>query len=256
MFIPLADLHAPLTPILREVIARTRWRRSGLVLDIACGTGLKHALFTTAVGPQGRVIGIDIDRATLRIAREQHIDAASAWIAGDALSLPIRDSCADGVACIAALGLLLDEAEALRELRRVLAPDGTVLVVTAAQCWSAVHPWPPALASVLAQAHRRALGARVSMPSSELGDPLTHSLLTAGLMGVATRAFLLEPPSADPLEAELAVAPWSLFRPCLAPYLSAADLAHTDTVAAAPEDVELVPVLLAGMGSIKSKGVT
>lgn len=251
IFHALADLHAPLDSILQEVIARVGWRGGGLVLDVACGTGLKRTMLASDLRPQGRVIGIDIDRVALRIAREQHIDTASAWVAGDAVSLPIHDSCADGVACIAALGAFADEARAMQELRRVLAPGGTALVVTAAQCWSAVHPWPPGLALVLAKAHRCALEAGFSMPSSELGDSLTHSLLTARFMGVTTRAFLLDTPIADPLEAELAVTPWSLFRPCLAPYLSAADLAQADAVAAAPEDVELVPVLLAGMGRIE-----
>lgn len=245
----LANLHAPLEPILRELTARAGWRRDGLVLDVGCGAGLKHDLLREVLEPQGRVVGIDIDRIALRKAYEQRSDAANDWIAGDAAALPVRSHCTDGAACIAVLGSLLDQAAALRELRRVLVPGGSALVVTAAQCWSAVHPWPSDIVVMLAEAYRRALDAGEPPPLSELCEPLAASLHAAQFDSLTTRVFLLDAPFTDPLEAELALAEWAFWRTYLAPYLPPASLACADTWAADPEDVRLVPVLLAAVAS-------
>jgi ubiquinone/menaquinone biosynthesis C-methylase UbiE len=62
-------------PVRRRAVARLGLGRGDTVLDIACGTGLSLALLRGAVGPGGRVVGIEqspemIERARRRVAEQ------------------------------------------------------------------------------------------------------------------------------------------------------------------------------------------
>jgi len=52
-------------------------RRGDLVVDIACGTGLNFPLLESAVGPEGRVVGVDLTDGML--ARAQERIEANGW---------------------------------------------------------------------------------------------------------------------------------------------------------------------------------
>src|ERR1700691_6656374 len=52
-------------------------RTGGTVIDLACGTGLNFPLLQQAVGPGGRIVGVDLTDAML--ARAQDRIAANGW---------------------------------------------------------------------------------------------------------------------------------------------------------------------------------
>ncbi len=57
----------------KEAVKLLNLERGDLVVDIGCGTGLNFALMQEAIGPEGRIIGIDLtdamlDQARLRVA--------------------------------------------------------------------------------------------------------------------------------------------------------------------------------------------
>jgi ubiquinone/menaquinone biosynthesis C-methylase UbiE len=52
-------------------------RRGDSVVDIACGTGLNFSLIQHAIGPEGRILGVDLTDAML--ARAQHQIATNGW---------------------------------------------------------------------------------------------------------------------------------------------------------------------------------
>src|SRR5580693_586579 len=52
-------------------------RPGGTVIDMACGTGLNFALLQQAVGPGGRIVGVDLTDAML--ARAQDRIKANGW---------------------------------------------------------------------------------------------------------------------------------------------------------------------------------
>ena len=59
----------------REAVKRLHLKRDDLVVDIGCGTGLNFPWLQKAVGPQGRIIGVDLtdamlEQARLRVAKE------------------------------------------------------------------------------------------------------------------------------------------------------------------------------------------
>ena len=123
---------------------RPRWVGLGLlaaqpgerVLEVGCGPGMALVELGRAVGPSGRVAGVDLSpamvgRAQARLARAGLSDHVVVRVA-DALRLPWPDGSFD--ALFAAFVLeLFDTPEipaALGEWRRVLRPDGRIAVVS------------------------------------------------------------------------------------------------------------------------------
>jgi ubiquinone/menaquinone biosynthesis C-methylase UbiE len=113
------------------------------VLDVACGTGVvartaADRLTAGLRGPQGEasraglaagdspVTGLDINEDILAVARRLRPDVR--WVPGDAGDLPFPAAAFDVVLCQAALMFFGDRAAALREMGRVVRPQGTIAV--------------------------------------------------------------------------------------------------------------------------------
>jgi SAM-dependent methyltransferase len=117
--VPRLDVHAC-------VAARVRDCR-GLVVDVGCGTG--RTLAHLRAGRRGRsVVGVDVSETMLRTAKAA--GRGGALVAGDGCALPFRDGTASAVLAVHVLYLLPDPTAALREMARVLAPGGPLVVVT------------------------------------------------------------------------------------------------------------------------------
>ena len=124
---PILDLvmrQTQLETYRREVIATA----SGRVLEVGVGSGLNFLLYGKQVET---VIGIDPSPRLLAIARRR-ADAASVraeLVQGSAIAIPLADSTIDTVVMTWALCSIADPLAALREIRRVLKPDGRLLFV-------------------------------------------------------------------------------------------------------------------------------
>lgn len=96
-----------------------------VVLDVACGHGNFTLELARRVGPEGLVIGVDIASAMLRRAA-RHVRAAGVenvlLVRGDALRLPLADTCITGLNCSGGLHGIPDLPVALREFARVSRP--------------------------------------------------------------------------------------------------------------------------------------
>jgi ubiquinone/menaquinone biosynthesis C-methylase UbiE len=115
-------------------------RRGERVLDVACGTGVLTRLAAERVGGGGVVAGLDINPAMLAVARSVPSSGAGMeWHEASAESLPIEDESFDVVLSSLGLQFVPDKASALREMRRVLVPDGRLAFAT-------VGPTPPLFA--------------------------------------------------------------------------------------------------------------
>jgi SAM-dependent methyltransferase len=75
-------------------------------------------------GDGGSVVGLDLNEAMLTVARRLRPDLE--WRQGDASELPFPDGSFDVVTCQAALMFVPDPGRALREMARVVVPDGTI----------------------------------------------------------------------------------------------------------------------------------
>ena len=118
-------------PLAADLIAVGELGAGERVLDVACGTGIVAQLAAEHVGPTGIVAGLDINPGMLAVARSMTPQGVAIdWREGSAESLPFAGSEFDAVFCQLGLQFFSDKAAALREMRRVVAPDGRVLVST------------------------------------------------------------------------------------------------------------------------------
>lgn len=58
-------------PLRRRVIGLLRLAAGETVVDVACGTGLSIPILAEAVGPSGRVVGVEVSPEMLDLARER-----------------------------------------------------------------------------------------------------------------------------------------------------------------------------------------
>ncbi|MEO6724564.1 MAG: class I SAM-dependent methyltransferase [Blastocatellia bacterium] len=108
--------------------------RSCTILDAGCGTGGNLEWLSRYAG-QGRVVGIDFDSTALAFCRErEHRELAR----GSATVLPFADQSFDLVTSFDVLVQIMGEGsdeQAIREMWRVLRPDGIAFVRCAAYAW-------------------------------------------------------------------------------------------------------------------------
>ena len=100
------------------------------VLDVACGPGNFTREFASVVGPSGLAVGIDASPTMLARAVADTPGGDVAYVRGDAVALPFRDSSFDAVCCFAALHLFEEPFTALDPMTRVLTPGGRIALLT------------------------------------------------------------------------------------------------------------------------------
>lgn len=113
----------------------------GLILDVACGTGLYTR--SLAKGAE-KVIGTDISFGMLqrakRLAKKQQIPNIYFNRAG-VKRMPFKDNFFDGIACCGALHLFQDIYHSLMEIARVLKSKGTFAVMIFIRRRFLKYPW-------------------------------------------------------------------------------------------------------------------
>lgn len=146
-----SDADAEIVATLAELI-----RRGSRVFDAGCGYG-RIALPLARLGY--RVDGIDLSpemiEAARQAAREESLEVG--FSLGSMTRLPLEDTAYDAVICLwSAFNELLDESEqraATREMRRVLRPNGLLLIEG--------RPYHEATEEEIADGRRRGPGHRV-----------------------------------------------------------------------------------------------
>ena len=101
------------------------------VLDLGSGPGLDAMLAAQRVGPEGRVIGVDmtpemIDRAR-EAAREAGLPQAE-FRRGRLEELPVEDATVDAVTSNCVINLVPDKGRVFAEAARVLRPGGRMVI--------------------------------------------------------------------------------------------------------------------------------
>jgi ubiquinone/menaquinone biosynthesis C-methylase UbiE len=153
------------------------------VLDVACGTGIVARTAARRVGAGGRVVGVDINEAMLAVASRvcQGVELRQANVT----SLPFDDGSFDVVLCQMALMFFPDPAGALREMGRVVKPEGIVVVMVPSSLDA-----QPAYRLLVELAARHAGPEAVAMLSAYWTcgklDELLSTVRSAGLEVVAT----------------------------------------------------------------------
>lgn len=150
------------------------------VLDVACGTGVLAMAAAERVGAAGKVTGLDVNEDMLRVARRK--SGRIEWREARAESIPFPDASFDAVVSQFGFMFFEERVAALREMMRVLRPDGRLAV---AVCDSLERsPGYAALADLL----QRLFGDRIAdafRAPFALGDPerLLSLCAEAGIVG-------------------------------------------------------------------------
>lgn len=121
----------------RHMVELASLKPSEHVLDLACGTGLVTFLVASAVGPTGRVVGVDVSKGMLAEAEGKKARDGGGQVEfyqhsmTDLSTLPaVRDERGkfDLITCCSALVLLEHPIDALKEWITYLKPGGRLVV--------------------------------------------------------------------------------------------------------------------------------
>src|SRR5215467_14126645 len=103
------------------------------VLDVCCGTGASALPAAEAVGPTGKVIGVDLAKQLLESARRKAIQRHLGNIefeVGDMLSMRFPAASFDAVVCVFGIFFVPDMAKAVSELWSRIRSGGKLAVTT------------------------------------------------------------------------------------------------------------------------------
>jgi SAM-dependent methyltransferase len=106
------------------------------VLDVGCGTGILARKASEEVGFTGKTVGFDLDEEMLTIARR--LGPQIEWHQGNAGQMPFEDGAFNRVVSQFMLPELKNRVAAAKEMWRVLAPGGRLLIAV----WAPLHNAP------------------------------------------------------------------------------------------------------------------
>jgi demethylmenaquinone methyltransferase/2-methoxy-6-polyprenyl-1,4-benzoquinol methylase len=168
-----------------------------LGLDVGCGVGLYTLWLAEAVGPQGRVVGIEpsTERVEEAHALVGHVLPTSRleFRAGDATKLDAADGAFDWIWCGDVLHHVQETGRALAEFARVTRPGGRIVIKESQLLHGLFLPGHPPLERRLRQAETdfsRHEGGEYSF--DERRQRTLASIRAAGLTVESFRTYLLE----------------------------------------------------------------
>jgi len=116
-------------PVARDLVEAATLRTGQRVLDVGCGTGIVARLAAEKLNGNGVVAGLDVNPGMLAVAREVTPRAANIdWYEANAEAIPLPDRSFDVVLCQMSLQFMPGRVNALREIHRVLAVGGRLVL--------------------------------------------------------------------------------------------------------------------------------
>src|SRR5271166_7130868 len=114
--------------VIESVVSGLGLPPNARILDAGCGSGRNMLELTR----HGTVTGIELSQTSVVLARGRETGDV---IAGSVLEMPFADASFDLAVSLDVIEHLEDDLAALRELRRVVAPGGALLVTVPAYQW-------------------------------------------------------------------------------------------------------------------------
>ena len=117
----------------RRTIELASLPRGSRVLDVCCGTGASALPAAEAVGPTGKIIGVDLAEELLELARRKAVQQRLGNIkfeVGDMLSLRFPTESFDAVVCVFGIFFVPDMPRAVSELWSRIRPGGKLAITT------------------------------------------------------------------------------------------------------------------------------
>lgn len=166
-------------PVKRHALSLLQLQPCQLTLDLGCGCGDDLREMATLVAPGGLAIGVDRSTSLVAEARRRHATCGLPleFEIGDAMHLRWPDGFFDACYADRVLQHLSDADGVLRELHRVLKPEGRIVVVE--RDWAMVR-----LDAADASTTNTILDrARTGIVNAWIGQQLPEKLRNAGFVG-------------------------------------------------------------------------
>lgn len=178
---------APYEFIRRMAVEHLQLRPGQRVLDLGCGTGMSLPLLRAAVGPSGRVLGVDLSPEMLAQARQrvQRAGWGNVQLQCAAAEVALLPQLSDAV-LLHFTHDILQSPQALAHLLRHLRP-GARIVATGLK-WTApgLAPWNALVGMHMAQSVTHYEGLRAPwLPLAQHGAQLAVDMLVMGTIFVA-----------------------------------------------------------------------
>ena len=105
--------------------------REGMhVLDIGCGTGRALGLVAERVNGNGEFYGVDLSEGMIDRAKAHFRDQPNFhFVKANSESIPLGDGSFDVIICTNSFHHYLDPVQALREMRRLVKPSGSIFIL-------------------------------------------------------------------------------------------------------------------------------
>jgi ubiquinone/menaquinone biosynthesis C-methylase UbiE len=127
----------------QRTVERLGLRRGARVLDVCCGTGASALPAAQAVGPEGRVIAVDLAGELLKLGGAKARAFGLQWVEfrrGDMTDLGFPDRQFDAVVCVFGIFFVPDMESQVAELWRLVRPGGQLAITTwGARFWSPAY---------------------------------------------------------------------------------------------------------------------
>lgn len=120
--------------IAEQAIQAMELKPTQRVLDLGCGSGWATRIMARIVGEgsenAGQVVGLDVSDEMVRRARAQSRDFDNVmYVWGSAEQIPWQENFFDRVLSIESFYYYADQDKALKDLRRVMAPEGKLFIL-------------------------------------------------------------------------------------------------------------------------------
>lgn len=180
-------------PELRQGVALLGLEPGMQVLDAGCGSGEALAWLAEAVGPQGRVVGVDLSTAHIQAARAQ-APASVELLCGDLTTLALPASGFDAVWSSNTLNHFADPLAALRRLATSLRAGGRLAVGQTGFLPEMLFAWDSRLERAVVDGVRAHYRERYGLGEERLTAVRANLglLRQAGLAQVQAHTFVIE----------------------------------------------------------------
>jgi ubiquinone/menaquinone biosynthesis C-methylase UbiE len=116
--------------IKKDIIPLFKIKKGDIILDVGCGTGILLPFLKTKTGKSGEITALDYSQKMIDKAKEKHGDNFK-YVCTSAEKTKFKKDAFDKVICFSVFPHFPNKLKVLKELFRVLSPEGILIIAHA-----------------------------------------------------------------------------------------------------------------------------